>query len=568
MPPSFTMNNTIESNITAMSRNLVPTIVDRTKFFPELTLMFIQGKPEKACVKCTEKGCGCTFDGWSNNCRECCLSMTTGCTFASLWEWTEFVKADNKKTIAYLKTHTDYKRQVEFERYTALYPFVGEYFRASAVASPFKTHSAFANLVSSFDTELVVTLFNLAKEYEASSEICDTLFASLVCFNASVGHGDNKVIFKYQGEEGALSVASAFLIPERRRVSVGEMVHASEACGGYVPTYSKNIGSTLVRGRVKNGCQKNLKVRSISEVTTFQGEKLYGPTYAVGARSQDSSGEETQVFQGKIVAWRKSCSSNEPYSSAAPAQMERARDDETTSRALAKLEDEKALRRLVALEDKQRDDDILYAKSANHPADYPVRRAAGPGTIPARGMIETRIPPLARTAARSLPPSPMPARKMPPRRERESRNGPRLPAATFSVLVELRTVTQTRRNRSEGDGLATGDAGGSIPSAAIPPTVGVEAATAPDADVAVAAKTATKPLTFKLDRPEGIAAFVAWALQPHASTGTMAFHWKTWGNGVDKKGFLPSYLIVYTYPYHLSCLETIPGGYTRFPSFR
>jgi hypothetical protein len=84
-------------------------------------------------------------------------------------------------------------------------------------------------------------------------------------------------------------------------------------------------------------------------------------------------------------------------------------------------------------------------------------------------------------------------------------------------------------------GLATGDDGGSIPSAAIPPAAGVEAATAPDADVAVAAKTATKPLTFKLDRPEGIAAFVAWALQPHASTGTMAFHWKTWGNGVDKK---------------------------------
>jgi hypothetical protein len=55
------------------------------------------------------------------------------------------------------------------------------------------------------------------------------------------------------------------------------------------------------------------------------------------------------------------------------AQMERARDDETTSRALSKLEDEKALRRLAALEDKQREDDILYAKSANHPADRPVR---------------------------------------------------------------------------------------------------------------------------------------------------------------------------------------------------
>ncbi|KAJ7922457.1 hypothetical protein B0H13DRAFT_2317500 [Mycena leptocephala] len=89
--------------------------------------------------------------------------------------------------------------------------------------------------------------------------------------------------------------------------------------------------------------------------------------------------------------------------------------------------------------------------------------------------------------------------------------------------------------------LATGDDGGSIPSAAVPPAAGVEALAA---DVAVAAKIAAKTLKFKLDTPEGIAAFVAWALQPRASTGTMAFHWKTWGNGVDKKGFLQSYLIV------------------------
>jgi hypothetical protein len=63
------------------------------------------------------------------------------------------------------------------------------------------------------------------------------------------------------------------------------------------------------------------------------------------------------------------------------AQMERARDDEMTSRALAKLEDEKALRRLAALEDKQRKDDILYAKSANHPADRPVRSSQAIATV-------------------------------------------------------------------------------------------------------------------------------------------------------------------------------------------
>jgi len=43
----------------------------------------------------------------------------------------------------------------------------------------------------------------------------------------------------------------------------------------------------------------------------------------------------------------------------------------------------------------------------------------------------------------------------------------------------------------------------------------------------------------------------------------MAFHWKTWGNGVDKKGFLQSYLILHAFAYHLACLEAIPGGYER-----
>lgn len=83
---------------------------------------------------------------------------------------------------------------------------------------------------------------------------------------------------------------------------------------------------------------------------------------------------------------------------------------------------------------------------------------------------------------------------------------------------------------------------------------------------------------FTFDTPKGIAAFVAWALQVHEG-GTMAFQWQTWGNGIDKKvcalvtisygtdtqlqGFLQSHLIVYTYAYHLTCLATIPGSYTR-----
>ncbi|KAJ7478444.1 hypothetical protein FB451DRAFT_184415 [Mycena latifolia] len=43
----------------------------------------------------------------------------------------------------------------------------------------------------------------------------------------------------------------------------------------------------------------------------------------------------------------------------------------------------------------------------------------------------------------------------------------------------------------------------------------------------------------------------------------MAYQWKTWGNGTDKKGFLQSQLICYTYAYHRSCVAAIPGSYPR-----
>ncbi|KAJ6613719.1 hypothetical protein B0H10DRAFT_2221962 [Mycena sp. CBHHK59/15] len=82
----------------------------------------------------------------------------------------------------------------------------------------------------------------------------------------------------------------------------------------------------------------------------------------------------------------------------------------------------------------------------------------------------------------------------------------------------------------------------------------------------VGAVPASTVLKFALDTPERIAAFVDWALQPHDS-GTMAFHWKTWGEGVDKKGFLQSHLIIYTFAYHLASLATIPGGYVRLDAF-
>ncbi|KAJ6570029.1 hypothetical protein B0H10DRAFT_2237989 [Mycena sp. CBHHK59/15] len=100
---------------------------------------------------------------------------------------------------------------------------------------------------------------------------------------------------------------------------------------------------------------------------------------------------------------------------------------------------------------------------------------------------------------------------------------------------------------------------GSDPSV-IPPAADAAPAVAEDA---VAPSGAPKALKFAFNTPEGIAAFIKWALQSHAESGTMAFHWKTWGNGVDKKGFLQSHLIVYTFAYHLACLAAIPGGYPR-----
>ncbi|KAF7341720.1 hypothetical protein MSAN_02070500 [Mycena sanguinolenta] len=77
-----------------------------------------------------------------------------------------------------------------------------------------------------------------------------------------------------------------------------------------------------------------------------------------------------------------------------------------------------------------------------------------------------------------------------------------------------------------------------------------------------------RPRKFKFSTSEGVAAFVEWCLGSHAaSPGTMAFHWKTWGNGIEKKGFLQSHLILYTFAYHLTCLEAIPGAYGRLEGY-
>ncbi|KAJ7255148.1 hypothetical protein C8J57DRAFT_1518076 [Mycena rebaudengoi] len=103
-----------------------------------------------------------------------------------------------------------------------------------------------------------------------------------------------------------------------------------------------------------------------------------------------------------------------------------------------------------------------------------------------------------------------------------------------------------------------------VPDAPADAPADADAAVLPaDAAADVDPIPAAKPLKFAFNTPEGIAAFVAWALQTHKPSNTMAFQWKIWGGGVDKKGFLQSHLIVYTFAYHLSTLATIPGGYTK-----
>ncbi|KAJ6547949.1 hypothetical protein DFH09DRAFT_632095 [Mycena vulgaris] len=71
------------------------------------------------------------------------------------------------------------------------------------------------------------------------------------------------------------------------------------------------------------------------------------------------------------------------------------------------------------------------------------------------------------------------------------------------------------------------------------------------------------PQNFDFKTTGGRAYFVKWCLQTHGPSGTKAFHWKKWGNGVDKKGFLQSNMILHAFSSHLAALDTIPGGYER-----
>ncbi|KAJ7930654.1 hypothetical protein B0H13DRAFT_1858467 [Mycena leptocephala] len=68
---------------------------------------------------------------------------------------------------------------------------------------------------------------------------------------------------------------------------------------------------------------------------------------------------------------------------------------------------------------------------------------------------------------------------------------------------------------------------------------------------------------FDLKTPAGIAEFMEWSLELHKESGTMPFHWKQWGDGIDKQGLFQSDMILYVFAYHLSSLDTIPAKYPR-----
>ncbi|KAJ6623932.1 hypothetical protein B0H10DRAFT_1943446, partial [Mycena sp. CBHHK59/15] len=70
-----------------------------------------------------------------------------------------------------------------------------------------------------------------------------------------------------------------------------------------------------------------------------------------------------------------------------------------------------------------------------------------------------------------------------------------------------------------------------------------------------AANPVPKVLKFTFDTPEGIAAFVEWALQPHERAEQWPFIGK-------HGGFFQSHLIAYTFAYHLTGLAMIPDSYT------
>lgn len=61
-----------------------------------------------------------------------------------------------------------------------------------------------------------------------------------------------------------------------------------------------------------------------------------------------------------------------------PAQMQQAREAEQKRVDKSALQQQKALARLAAVEDKQLEEDDAYAETANHPVDRPLKKPSAP----------------------------------------------------------------------------------------------------------------------------------------------------------------------------------------------
>ncbi|KAJ7021994.1 hypothetical protein C8F04DRAFT_1139468, partial [Mycena alexandri] len=121
-----------------------------------------------------------------------------------------------------------------------------------------------------------------------------------------------------------------------------------------------------------------------------------------------------------------------------------------------------------------------------------------------------------------------------------------LPAQAHKAVVSLFETQQGSESESDEEAETSNAGAGDTTSTPVP--------SAADASV--------KPKAFNFKTPAGIEEFIAWTLQKHAG-GTMAFHWKQWGDGIEKKGLFLSYLIVYTYAHHVAILKSMPPEYTR-----
>ncbi|KAJ7618812.1 hypothetical protein DFH06DRAFT_1342398 [Mycena polygramma] len=147
--------NLIERRLEILTpRHLNPVLVEDTPRFPEISSMLISRRPSEPCATCATLGRLCNFDCWSNACRECDLTMATGCTFTIFGEWEDFIKKADRETNERLVHFPDYGAQVALERFQELYPLVHEYFIASCIISPYKTFSAFRNVFDALDTTI------------------------------------------------------------------------------------------------------------------------------------------------------------------------------------------------------------------------------------------------------------------------------------------------------------------------------------------------------------------------------------------------------------------------------